>query len=241
MTKSATPLVLIAGTGGTQDFWDPVTELLALQPAPLAVTSVGDDPVAIAAEVLAAARRRGFGRFHVVGDSLGAVIATQLAASHPHTVESLLLLNGWARTDLRMQAEFALWDSLLAVDPGLFARYLPLIAFGPGWWDSLTSRALAETVRLLASVIPADDMRRQLAVDREVDVRPLLGDITAPTTVVASRHDRLIPCSQARELVAGIDGARLWVIDTGHGSVIEDPAVVADAIRTHLDGTGTER
>lgn len=236
MTTQRTPLVLIAGTACTDEFWDPVIEQLHPGRDALAVTSVGHDPAGIASDILATARDHGFERFHLAGDSLGAVVAVQLAAAYPDAVESLLLINGWTHTDLRMRREFDWWESILADGPELFAQYLPLIAFGPNFWARQSAETISQTVRQIASVIPLlGNTRRQLAVDRTVDVRPVLGDVRAPTTVIAGRHDRVIPCAQARELVAGIAGARLWVLDTGHGAVIEDPAVVAESIDAHLD------
>ena len=57
---------------------------------------------------------------------------------HPNRVRSLALHAGWVRTTTEMAAQFRYWLELLDADTrhggALFARMLPLAAFGPGYW-----------------------------------------------------------------------------------------------------------
>jgi proline iminopeptidase len=62
-----------------------------------------------------------------------------------------------------------------------------------------------------------------------------LGEIHAPTLVIAGRDDFLKPPECQRELTAGIAGARLLLVDgAGHNSHTERPEVVVPAVRDFL-------
>ena len=208
-----------SGSGGTVDHGGPL--LLA----------------DLAAEIVAAADDAGLDRFHLVGHSLGSAIATQVAGTHPDRVLSLALHAGWVRTTPRMAAEFRYWKELLAADVSLFARMLPLMAFGPRYWsDASGNEAL---VRDLASAITPGALR-QIDVDAAVDLRPVLESVAAPTLVLASTHDRVIEPAQQQALLDGIAGARYAEIDAGHGAPAEDPAGFITRIAGFLDEVATD-
>ncbi|MGD3106180.1 alpha/beta fold hydrolase [Streptomyces sp. YGL11-2] len=254
-TGTGPGLVLVHGTAATREQWLPLTEAVADRFTVVAPDYSGSGgttdhggPLALADladEVLAAADHAGLETFHLVGHSLGAAIATHLAGSHPARVSSLVLHAGWAHTDTRMRAEFTYWRDLLRADAehgtSLFARMLPLMAFGPRYWDRTDTAAYEELVQALATgLAPGTD--RQIAVDLAVDLRPLLASVTAPTLVLASAHDRAIDAAQQRELLAGIAHSRYQEIDAGHGAPAEDPdGFVARVAAFLAERTAAER
>jgi proline iminopeptidase len=62
-----------------------------------------------------------------------------------------------------------------------------------------------------------------------------LGEIPAPTLIVAGRDDFIFPPEHQRDLVAGIPHARLELIErAGHNPHAEQPAQVMRAIRDFL-------
>ena len=133
-----------------------------------------------------------------------------------------------------MDAELKFWLELLRVDTELFARMLPLAALGPRYWGSADDAANEALIKELAVNI-APGAGRQTEVDRTVDVRPLLGRITAPTLVLASAHDRIIDPVQQQLLLDGIPNARYAELDTGHGAHAEDPSGFVTAISQWLE------
>jgi pimeloyl-ACP methyl ester carboxylesterase len=63
------------------------------------------------------------------------------------------------------------------------------------------------------------------------DSRPSLAAIRCPTLVVVGDADELTPPAAAREIAAGITGARLVVIpQCGHLSTLERPQAVNAAL-----------
>ncbi|MEV1026603.1 alpha/beta hydrolase [Streptomyces sp. NPDC050264] len=84
-------------------------------------------------------------------------------------------------------------------------------------WASPTSPTSTELDQALASV--------------PFDVRDRLGEITAPTVVIAGRHDFICGPRWAVLLRDGIPGARLTVLEhSGHFGHIERPAQFTRAI-----------
>ncbi|MFE4016222.1 alpha/beta fold hydrolase [Streptomyces sp. NPDC059101] len=247
-TGTGPGLVLVHGTGATREQWLPLTEAVADRFTVVAPDYSGSGGTTdhggpltladLADEVLAAADHAGLDRFHLVGHSLGAAIATHLAAHHPERVRSLVLHAGWAHTDSRLRAQFTYWLDLLHADAAHgtahFARMLPLAAFGPRYWERTGTAANEELVRGLAAAL-APGIARQVEVDLSVDLRPLLGRVTAPTLVLASAHDQIIGADQQRALLAGIPDSRYQEIDAGHGAPGEDPAGFAALIAGFLD------
>jgi pimeloyl-ACP methyl ester carboxylesterase len=127
-------------------------------------------------------------------------------------VRSAVLHAAWPVTDVRQDAEFRYWLELLGHGPAAFARMLPLMAFGPRYWATATAASNEQLVAELTKVIqPGTD--RQTEADRHVDLRPVLGAITAPTLVLGSAHDRIVTAGQQRDLVVAIPGARAATID----------------------------
>jgi pimeloyl-ACP methyl ester carboxylesterase len=72
-------------------------------------------------------------------------------------------------------------------------------------------------------------------VDLTVDLTDALGRISAPTLVLASADDRVVPADQARALVSGIAGARYAEISAGHGAPVEDAVGFVDRLTAFLD------
>ncbi|MBC2878975.1 MULTISPECIES: alpha/beta fold hydrolase [Streptomyces] len=247
-TGSGPGLVLVHGTGATKEQWQPLTGAVADRFTVVApdlsgsgATTDHGGPLTVADladEVLAAADDAGLATFHLAGHSLGAVVAVHLAATHPGRVRSLALHAAWVRTDSRMAAEFRYWLALLRTDAlhgtDLFVRMLPLMAFGPRYWEHTDDASYEALVGALSGAI-AHGTDRQTEADLTVDLGPLLGRITAPTLVLASAHDRIIDAGQQQALLSGIADSRYAEIDAGHGAPGEDPEGFAAKLAAFLD------
>ncbi|WP_328450999.1 alpha/beta fold hydrolase [Amycolatopsis sp. NBC_00438] len=239
-------LLLLHGTAASREQWGPLTALARDRFTVLAPDFSGSglttdhggpvDVADLAAEVLAVLDDAGVAAAHVVGHSLGAVVAAHLAGTHPDRVRSAVLHAAWPVTDVRQDAEFRYWLELLADGPAAFARMLPLMAFGPRYWSTATVAGNEALVADLTKMIqPGTD--RQTEADRHVDLRPVLGAITAPTLVLGSAHDRIVTAHQQRDLLAAIPGARAATIDAGHGAPAELPDEFARLVLDFVSAT----
>lgn len=154
-----------------------------------------------------------------------------------------LMLEGVRTADLCGLAYGALVATRLAADFPDRVNRLVLIA-GQVRPAKLAVRAQAAMLRL----VPADRLARSgvskerllqtLDALRDLDLREALPRIQAPTLVLVGEHDRAnLPA--ARELAAGIAGARLEVV-TGAGHALNEdaPGELVRLLREFLDTPG---
>jgi pimeloyl-ACP methyl ester carboxylesterase len=248
---SGPTLVLVHGTATSADFWAPYAATVAdrytvVTPnlsgsgattdpgGPLTVADYAAQVVAVAEDAVDGAPPGGPVPVHLVGWSLGAVVAAHVAATRPDLVRSLVLVSGWSATDARGHALFDLWAAALGVGPELFTRLLMTTGAGPAFYDALGRDGLDQVIASLAELVPAGT-DRQIAVDHAVDVTGLLGAVTAPTLVVGCARDQMIPVEHQRAQASAITGARYIELDAGHILPIELPELFAATVTGFLD------
>ena len=67
-----------------------------------------------------------------------------------------------------------------------------------------------------------------------MDHRPLLAKITAPTLVIAGRHDPATPLEGNEFIRQHIPGAEIAVLEAAHIANMEQPQVYADTVLKFL-------
>jgi 3-oxoadipate enol-lactonase len=247
-TGSGPPLLLIMGMSGTSLHWgEPFLERLRGDfdviaydhrgvgssrrlDGPLTVGEMGED----AARLLAAL---GIDSAHVLGISMGGMIAQELALAHPERVRTLVLgctycggpgsslsspavvqrlgdamMSGDRQRALRTAFEVNV-SATMAADPGAYARFL----------------AISERRAVAVSVIMA-----QMQACAAHDTSARLGDLTMPTLVVHGADDQMIGVDNGRLVASHIPGSRLEILDgIGHMFVWELPERSAQLVRAH--------
>jgi 3-oxoadipate enol-lactonase len=170
----------------------------------------------------------GVERAHVAGVSLGAAVATHLAARHPERVRSLSLHSAFDRTDEYLRTILELWRSLAAALPTIadvvIQGIFPL-CFTPEMYDERPdyAQSLADFVRGRPPQPPEAFMWQSDAVLAH-DASAVLGKIEAPTQVTFGAHDLVTSTRFADPLTSGIAGSELVVFDhLSHGALHEDP------------------
>lgn len=204
-------------------------------PGPYDLEVMADDAVAVLdAEGIATA--------HVMGASMGGVLAQILAVRHPERVRSLVLactacrhqpwrrelLEGWA-TVAAEQGMRALAGRALRwlVGPRHRRRFgLPFNVFAP-FVLNLPASAFVSQVRAI--------------LDQTDEVRLLLCDLEVPTLVVVGTQDILTPLADAEELVELIPGSELVVLSgAAHGLMFDRASDFNAAVQSFLDGLAAE-
>ena len=182
----------------------------------------------ILSSIMAAVRSR---RVDLLGASLSAPLAVRWAASHPETVNRLVLYGGWV-TGRRIVAPGIREHILGLVEQhwGLGSEVLTDI-FAPGA-DAAFRTAFAAHQRESAS---AETARRTLAAGYDLDVMDDLAKVSAPTAVIHRDGDRAVPLAEGRRLAEGIAGSSLTVLEgRGHVPYVGDVDGLVDAIRRGL-------
>lgn len=175
------------------------------------------------------------GSADVMGLSMGGYTALALAVRHPERVTALILADTRAGAD-DPAARQGRRDAIAALRAGGRAEYLAallprLVAPGaaPDVRDELAACAARQSDAALIAALGA--------LAERPDRRPELAGIARPTLVIVGAEDAVTPPAAARELAAGIDGARITEIPAaGHLSALERPSAVAEAVAAFLDG-----
>ncbi|MFL1426747.1 MULTISPECIES: alpha/beta fold hydrolase [unclassified Nocardiopsis] len=247
--KGSGPGLLLAhgGGGGIEPNFGPLLADLTRTHTVVApdLPGAGDTPRAtapleldaVADALVAAAVEEGVERFTVLGYSLGTAVAVRAAARHPERVTGLVLTAGFARVDHRTRLNVDVWRALLDGDRDTLARFNLSVAFGAPALEALSAEELEETVRAVAGSVPAGTPEQVDLVER-VDTRGDLPGISVPTLVVAAALDRLASPELSRALAAGIPGAELVEVDSGHLVAAEAPEEWGKAVREFLDRHG---
>jgi pimeloyl-ACP methyl ester carboxylesterase len=210
------------------------------QPAGAPVEHVTVEQMADDAEALMQAA--GWQAAHVVGHSLGGLIALQLALSAPHRVRSLSLLCTFASgRDAAPATPRMIW---LGARSRIGTRKMRRKAF---LQIVLPPQAFAESdpEQLAAQLAPvfghdlADQppiVTAQLLALRAYDATPRLGELAGlPTLVVSAVYDPIAPPRIGRHLADGIPGAHyVEVPDASHGLPIHDPERVNALLLEHF-------
>ncbi|HEY0807199.1 MAG TPA: alpha/beta fold hydrolase, partial [Pseudonocardiaceae bacterium] len=177
---------------------------------------------------------KGIERFHYVGLSLGGMIGMALAAAAPDRIGRLALLctsahlppaQGWLDRahQVREYGTASIADTVTArwFTPDFTERgpFLAMLAATPDEGYAACCAAIAE-----------------------LDLRAVLGRITAPTLVVAGHDDPATPPEHGRRIADAIPGARfVELADAAHLANVQRPTEVTALLTEHLGATDDRR
>lgn len=250
------PVLLIQGVGVHGAGWRPQVEALAERYTCLSFdnrgmgrsqplgTSVTVEQMAEDAKALLDAE--GWGAAHVVGHSLGGLVALHLALTAPERVRSLSLLCTFsggphaAPLTARM-----IWLGLRSRvgTRRMRRRGFLQIVMPPQAFAEADADQLAEDLAPLFGHDVADQppiVSPQLKALRAYDATPRLGELAGmPTLVVSAFHDPIAPPRAGRVLAGGIPGARYVEIpDASHGVPILNPGRINELLLEHWSAVG---
>jgi 3-oxoadipate enol-lactonase/4-carboxymuconolactone decarboxylase len=238
--ESAPPLLLGPSLGTSYALWDAVAPELSIGHrvirwdlpghggSPAELIGPGATVADLAELVLALADSLGVERFAYAGVSLGGAVGLHLAVHRPERVSSLAAIcssahfNGarpWEERAARVREE-----GLGRLAESADARW-----FTPGF----------TVPRLVRDHREADPGAYAACCDAlaAFDLRDRVGEISAPTLLIAGREDPATPPAHLRELADAVPGATLTEIPgASHLAPAERPEAVLTALRAHFDG-----
>jgi pimeloyl-ACP methyl ester carboxylesterase len=177
---------------------------------------------------------------HVIGLSLGGMVAQELALLAPARVKSLILTSTLARVDewFRLTlAAFTLIRRGVADTPSFFEAILP-------WWVShryLEHPGRLTWLRGLLQQAPhpqrLDGFLRQLAATQSHDALERLPTLNCPVAVIVGEDDMVCPLRYARQMCDALPQAELVILSgVGHAPPLEDPPAFQTAVQAFLNG-----
>ncbi|WP_237154133.1 alpha/beta fold hydrolase [Oryzibacter oryziterrae] len=189
----------------------------------------------LAGEVVAAAEAAGAVPFDLVGFSLGAAVATKIAADYSHLVRRVVLLGAFLDgANPRQRMQFGLWNDLIRGDRHAMARFVLLTGFSPTFLASLGHDGIKQAVETIVSGNDWEGMARQVDLDLTIDVAEAARRIEKPVLVIGATHDHMVPPDEARTVAAMIPDARYTEMPTGHLAALELPDAFIALLRDFL-------
>jgi pyruvate dehydrogenase E2 component (dihydrolipoamide acetyltransferase) len=233
------PILLITGYGVDRRSWRRQVDGLA---GAATVTSydhrgigdsarIGPGPVTIAdlaADAAALLARGEHGPATVVGASLGAAVALELARQRPELIRGLVLITPVVLRDPRLEAVLRALGAYERSDDEARIRTMLAWMLGREHLAHAGKReAAAAALRAMAAATPIATLRLHGAalLDWLGAESANLDGITVPTLIVAGDDDILTPRAQTDAATRALSGARLVVLPgAGHAIAIERPA-----------------
>jgi 3-oxoadipate enol-lactonase len=233
----ASVLLLGPSLGSTAAMWAPQVPVLArhlrvvrfdlrghgrspVPPGPYTVADLGRD-------VLALMDHLGIERAHYAGLSLGGMVGMWLAAHAPERIDRLALLctaahlppaQGWLDRAAAVRA-----GGMAAIADTVLTRW-----FTPEFSDIQPYRQM-----LLAT--PVEGYAACCEAIAELDLRPVLPTIDAPTLVIAGAQDPATPPELGQQIASAIPGATLVTVPkAAHLANVEQAETVTGLLAAHL-------
>ena len=168
----------------------------------------------------------------VAGHSMGGYVALALAAAHPEILDGLVLFSSTPNADSPAKREDRQRE-IAIVEGGkkeLLSRTQPGRGFAPQ-----NRRKFADEIEDLAELVMLTEDEGITALLRGMAERPDRGDmlrsLTVPQLFILGRHDEYITPEVADAMIAAQPQARVvWLEDSGHNGLIEEPRAAAEAI-----------
>jgi pimeloyl-ACP methyl ester carboxylesterase len=182
----------------------------------------GADTVAAYADAVAAfLDALDLGDAIVVGHSMGAGIALDLAARHNPRLAGIVLIGGAARLNVS--------DAILDGLQSHFEATVDAIV-KYSWFKQTTAFFKQKGRQHIIETGQATVYGDFLACSR-YDLSGRLGDVAVPALVIASDNDRMVPLEASRAVHDGLTDSRLVTLENcGHFQHIEQTAKCAEAI-----------
>lgn len=247
------PVVMIHGIGVGAAGWRPQVQALETNFRCLCLDNRGfgeSQPIGgslsvelMAQDVLALMDAQGWHSAHVMGHSLGGLVALSLAHQAQDRVRSLALMctfpSGAIPTRLTPGMMLAGLRTRIGTRRMRRHAFLELV-LPPDALAGVDRDALAERLAELFSHDLADQppvAMRQMGAMRRADATPFLSGLARiPTLVVSASHDRIAPPVGGKALAAGIPGARYVEIPDGsHGVTLQLPERINALLLEHLN------
>ncbi|CAH2779811.1 MAG: Beta-ketoadipate enol-lactone hydrolase (EC [uncultured Paraburkholderia sp.] len=171
---------------------------------------------------------------HLVGMSMGGMIAQQFALDHPLRIATLTIADSAVGTPPENRS---IWDQRAGAvrKDGM----VPLVESTLNRWltpdfQSAHPEAVEPIREVLSQTLP-EGYAMACASLRDFDVSSKLGTLRCPTLTVAGRHDAGTPPASAKAIADAIEGAQFELLDAAHLAPIEQSHRFAALLETFLE------
>lgn len=244
------PLLLIMGMAGHHNTWgEPFLAALAEQFEVITFdhrgigesTDIAGDfsIVDLANDTVALLEHLGLESVHVMGISLGGMVAQELVLDVPEMVRTLVIgcsYCGGEGSSLAAPGPMAMFEAMQTGDPELAVRAGYLANLSPAHVADESHYAPFHDA-VLSVAAPVHVIMRQVQAAFVHDTSARLPSVTTPTLVLHGTADDMLAYGNGQQIASLIPGARLHTLDeVGHLFWWERLDETVDAVRAHALG-----
>lgn len=236
------PLILIPGLGATSRMWDDIAPDLAqfftviqFDNRGVGYSVAGRSPTTmadLASDVVELFDHLQIDRAHVMGVSLGGIIAQRVAVDHPSRVDRLVLVSCCDTFSpyLRRMSQL-LAHTLRKFPKEVFVRTLHLLATAPEFLDAHTDLVEQRVAAACQMRVSPRAVGQQMRCLSTAEMEPEHYRILSPTLVVAGEYDPIIPGCYARRMADKIPQSEFYMAaGAGHNPVVDHPEQVLPTV-----------
>ncbi len=245
---SGDPLLMIMGYGATMNLWETALierlasryQVIVFDNRGMGETDAGTVDFSIeqfADDCAGLLDGLGIARAHVLGWSMGAMIAQQLVLQHPAKVESLILYAGECNVTM-FPASQAVMQKITDTTGTPEQRGMRFIStlFPPAWISANGNRIKEIFYRPMGNT-PSDIIGRQAeAIGRWKGSCSKLAEMNKRTLLLCGDKDVLVPPANSNYLSMKLPDAKLMMIKKGgHGIMFQFPKEFCTEVLTFLE------
>ena len=246
------PVLLVMGFGMRGEIWRPQIDGLSKQHRVawfdhrgIGQSAVGDNPVwsmkTMAKDAMHVLNELGWDKCHLVGVSMGGMIAQEMALEHGHRFKSLSLLVTHPGGGLTSK-----WPGRVGFQSFLRAflsrgrsriAALEKLLYPDEFLRTTDRKELHRRMHLrLSRPARKATLLAQLAAVVRHDTRHRLQHLTVPTLILKASLDILVPPKCSDQLKSLIPKATMFeLVDAGHGLIFQKADVVNDLLSAHFE------
>jgi 3-oxoadipate enol-lactonase len=190
----------------------------------------------MAADTKALVDALGLDGFHLVGVSLGGLIAQEYALSYPADLHSVVLANTYAKPDAFTCAAFDIWGRVAeAVGMPLMMRQQAPWVFSPAFYSAHPDRLATILGEMERTSQPAASFSAQIAALLTHDCTDRIGSLQTPALVIAADDDIIIRLSLSHRLYEELPRGSWAIVPGGHAAFVENPGPWNRAVVAFID------
>ncbi len=249
-TGEGAPLVMIMGYGSTRNLWEPETidklaedfRVITFDNRGIGETERGSLPFSVsqfADDTYGLIKALGIDKTHVLGWSMGSLIAQELALTHPDSVEGLVLYSTFCD------------GGMFPPDPKVLERLQDrsgspeergmrwIEALFPREWTEENGERIKDIFWRPMGEIPGETLAGQAeAIYRWKGSKDRLEHLPSATLLITGDRDILTPNDNSEFMVSRIPGTKLAMIEgAGHGLMFQDPDHFLSIVKRFLLNT----